>query len=69
MGSRVRVRRKDLGLSQEQFAQVCDLHWSYVGQVERGQVNPTLHSILRLAVALEVAPGELLDGLSAPDRD
>lgn len=65
-GERVRTRRHELGQSQEQFAVACGLHWTFVGQVERGQRNLTLHNILKLAEALGVDPGELVQGLRAP---
>lgn len=63
-GERVRERRHALGLSQEALADGTALHWSYLGQVERGQTNLTLHNILRLAAALDVDPGELVRGLT-----
>lgn len=65
-GRRVRARREELGLSQEKLADLIDLHWSYVGQIERGQRNLTLHNILILAAGLQVDPGELVKGLTAP---
>lgn len=65
-GERVRARRAELGKSQEQLASESSLHWSYIGQVERGQRNVTLHSILKLAEVLAVDPGELVHGLRAP---
>lgn len=64
-GARVRARRQELGLSQEALADRTSLHWSYVGQVERGQTNLTLINILRLAAALAVDPGDLVAGLKA----
>ncbi len=66
-GERVRARRLDLGKSQEQLARDSSLHWSYLGQVERGQRNVTLHNILKLAEVLGVDPCELVRGLRAPD--
>jgi transcriptional regulator with XRE-family HTH domain len=66
-GERVRARRNELGKSQEQLARETSLHWSYLGQVERGQRNPTLHNILKLAEVLGVDPGDLVHGLRAPD--
>ncbi len=66
-GERVRARRAELGKSQEQLASESSLHWSYIGQVERGQRNVTLHSILKLAEVLGVDPGELVRDLHAPD--
>lgn len=62
-GHRVRDRRNALGLSQEALAAGSSLHWSYLGQVERGQSNLTLHNILKIAVALNVDPGDLVTGL------
>lgn len=62
-GARVRARRNELGLSQEGLAERCELHWTYIGQAERGQRNLTLHNIIRIAEALEVDPGELVSGL------
>lgn len=62
-GRRVRCRRKDLRLSQEQLGERSGLHRTYIGHMERGEVNPTLHNVLLVAQALEVDPGELLRGL------
>lgn len=62
-GRRVRERRLELELSQEELAESSDLHWSYLGQVERGQNNLTLHNILRVALALKIDPGALVSGL------
>lgn len=65
-GARVRAHREELGLSQEKLADVAGLHWTFVGQVERGQRNLTLHNILKLAVALDVDPSDLVAGLRPP---
>lgn len=66
-GARVRVRRLELGKSQEQLAADSGLHWSFLGQVERGRRNLTLHNILKVAAALGVDPGDLLRGLRPPE--
>jgi transcriptional regulator with XRE-family HTH domain len=65
-GERVRARRHDLGKSQEQLADDCGLHWTFVGQVERGRRNVSLHNILKLADGLKIDPAELVRGLKAP---
>jgi transcriptional regulator with XRE-family HTH domain len=62
-GERVRERRHKLGLSQEGLAEGTNLHWSFIGRIERGQANLTLRNILRLADALDMDPGDLLRGL------
>ncbi|WP_239331523.1 helix-turn-helix domain-containing protein [Frankia sp. CiP3] len=62
-GERVRSARLVLGLSQEDLADRAGLHRTYVGSAERGLRNVSLQNIIRLAKALEVTPGQLLDGL------
>jgi transcriptional regulator with XRE-family HTH domain len=65
-GKRVRQHRQERGLTQEQLATRSGLHWTFVGQVERGRRNITLHNILKLATALGVDAGELVTGLPTP---
>ncbi|HVY09955.1 MAG TPA: helix-turn-helix transcriptional regulator [Mycobacteriales bacterium] len=66
-GARVRARRNELGLSQEGLADQSGLHWTFVGQVERGQRNLSLHNLLKLAAALDIDPGELVKDLVPPE--
>jgi len=62
-GDNLRAARKAAGFSQEAFAYHCGLDRSYVGQVERGEKNVTLRTIVVLADALDAKPAKLLDGL------
>jgi transcriptional regulator with XRE-family HTH domain len=66
LGERIRARRGELGLSQEGLADVASLHWTFVGQVERGRRNLSLHNLLKLAEALDIDPGKLVEGLTPP---
>lgn len=59
-GARVRTARLDAKLTQEQLGAAAGLHWTYVGQVERGTRNLSLKNILRLARGLGVEPARLI---------
>lgn len=67
LGERIRSHRNALGISQEALADRSGTHWTFVGQVERGQRNVSLHNLLKLAAGLEVDVGELVGALPAPD--
>jgi transcriptional regulator with XRE-family HTH domain len=58
-GNRVRMLRKQKGLSQEALALACDLDRTYIGGVERGERNISLLNIQKIAEALGVSPREL----------
>lgn len=60
LGSEIRKRRLDLGLSQEVLAALCELHRTYIGSVERGERNISLLNIISIATALKCKPSLLL---------
>ena len=60
-GERVRHLRGDKGLSQESFANLCDLDRTYIGGIERGERNVSLLNIERIASALQVPISELFE--------
>jgi transcriptional regulator with XRE-family HTH domain len=72
-GQRVRSARVALGVSQEEIAQLADMHVTNYGRVERGEANSELHTIVRVATALDIDPAELVTGLYGdgmlPDRE
>jgi transcriptional regulator with XRE-family HTH domain len=69
LGERIKARRNALGISQEALAERSGQHWTFVGQVERGQRNLSLHNLLKLAAGLGVDVGELVRGLKPPVVD
>jgi transcriptional regulator with XRE-family HTH domain len=66
LGERIRAERHAQGLSQEALADRCGIHWTFLGQVERGQRNLSLHNLLKIADGLVIDPGRLVRGLQAP---
>jgi transcriptional regulator with XRE-family HTH domain len=59
-GFAVRRLREDRRLSQEELGHLTGLHRNHVGQIERGEVTPTLNSIEVIAKALGMSASELL---------
>jgi transcriptional regulator with XRE-family HTH domain len=60
VGRNLRTYRRDLGLSQEAFAEVIGVHRTYMGGLERGERNLTLRSLERIAGRINVDPVSLL---------
>ena len=46
--------RKRLNLSQEELADRCGVHRTYIGSIERGEKSPTLNTIEKISRGLEV---------------
>ncbi len=59
-GKAVRRRRRELDLSQEYLAELAGLHRTYISNLERGMINPTLENMERLARGLEISLARLL---------
>jgi transcriptional regulator with XRE-family HTH domain len=60
-GKRLRTLRKIRGWSQEVLAEQAGLHPTYIGGIERGERNPSLINLVRLAKGLSLSLPELLD--------
>lgn len=60
LADNIRAYRKSNQISQEQLADICNLHRTYVGSVERGERNVTLTTLETLATALGVSVPALL---------
>ena len=59
-GKKVHQYRLQQQMSQEELAELVELHRNHIGRIERGEANPTLETIFRLARALNVSACELL---------
>ena len=60
VGTNVRKRRQVRGLTQEQLAFSAEIDLTYVGGIERGQRNPSVVVLARIAEALGIQPKDLL---------
>ena len=59
LGVKVAYLRKSKRFSQERFAEKINISEIYMGQIERGEANPTLEKLVAIADALEVEIKEL----------
>jgi len=59
-GKHLRKLREEREWTQEKLADEAGMHFTYIGQIERGLRNPSLVNLQRLAKALKVSAGQLL---------
>jgi transcriptional regulator with XRE-family HTH domain len=60
-GQKVRERRLQLNLTQEELASRACVHRTYIGMIERAEKNITLENIQKIAKALELPLDKLMD--------
>lgn len=61
LGRRIRSHREAAGLSQQALAERAKISYKYLGTIERAQVSLSVEVLMKLAKALDVKAGELLD--------
>ena len=59
-GNNVKRYRLKMGLSQEKFAELCNLHRTYISDIECFQQNVSLESVQKIAEAIQIEPYKLL---------
>lgn len=62
VGSRIRGEREKLGLSREKFSEIVELSPYYIGQIERGERNMSLDTLIKVSSSLNVSIDFLLKG-------
>ncbi len=60
-GAKLAYVRKSKKFSQMKLAEIVDMNFNYIGQIERGEANVTIHTIKVLANALEIEVKELFN--------
>ena len=74
VGEHMKTRRSQLGMTQDQVGVACGIESSNIRAFEKGRAMPSIHSLLRIASALDCDPGSLIAGLTldhfvVADRD
>lgn len=67
IGQRIRDEREKLGLSREEFAEIIDLSDYYVGQLERGERQMSLPTLVKIARCLHITLDYLISGKTVYD--
>lgn len=62
IGKRIARRRKELGLKQAEVCERAGINDKYLSCIERATSIPSLEVVMRLALALDTTPDELLTG-------
>lgn len=68
IGQRIRNYRVQLKLSQEKLAELSGCHPTYIGQVERGEKNPTIESIQKIVLALHIPMSQLFEKIGEQEK-
>ncbi|NLT04705.1 MAG: helix-turn-helix transcriptional regulator [Solirubrobacterales bacterium] len=66
LGRNIANARKAAGMTQEQLADAADMHFTAISRLERGLRAPRFDTLIAVAWALRVPPGDLLDGIRKP---
>ena len=68
LGDRLRELRRSRALSQEQVAHIAEITTAYLGQVERGTKNITVHTLEKVCTALNVTLPEFFSTVKKQDK-
>ncbi|HKJ34700.1 MAG TPA: helix-turn-helix transcriptional regulator [Balneolales bacterium] len=63
IGNKIRNLRHQRGLSQEQFANLCDLDRTYIAGIEQGKRNVSIVNLEKIANAFKISLSELFNDL------
>ncbi|MDO8569996.1 MAG: helix-turn-helix transcriptional regulator [Candidatus Daviesbacteria bacterium] len=59
-GQKLQKLRQSKGITQEELAAMLSMHRTYIGLIERGERNPTVRTLYKMAKALKVSSDKLL---------
>ena len=59
LGKNIGIKRKELGLSQQQLADKTGISLNFMGKIEVAFSKPSLDTVIKIANALETTVSEL----------
>ncbi len=62
-GKQIAQYRKDKGITQDELAFKCGMHRTYIGAIERGEKSPTLNTIYKLSIGLNIKISDIWEAL------
>ena len=63
LASKIKKRRKELNLSQEKLAEICNFDRTYISLLERSKRNPSVLNLHKLSVGLKTSLSKLLENI------
>lgn len=69
VGLRIRYYRKEKHVTQEKLAEMCNLHPTYIGQLERGEKNATIESLYKITSGLGISMDKLLENIECLEKE
>lgn len=63
IGRRLRAYRQRMGFTQEELAEKAGVHYTYIGQVERGEKNLTISSLEKISHSLQISISVLFEDI------
>ena len=60
LAKKIKLKRQQLNLTQEELAEKSGFHVNYIGGIERAQRNPSIDSLVRIARAFEISPKDIM---------
>jgi len=61
IGERIRFLRESKGISQQNLAAICNFEKANLSRIEAGRTNPTISTLYKISLALNVTISELID--------
>lgn len=64
VGNRIRTLRSERGWSQEEFADICGIHRSHMGEIERGEKDISISTLQKISKGLNIELSALLQDVA-----